>query len=55
MGFFGAFKNKIRGWFSKNKNRDNDEEPIEAEEVALIEAGNKEQEESKPETADKDF
>lgn len=56
LGFFGAFKNKIRGWFSKNKNRDNEEEPIETEgEVALIEAGNKEQEESKPETADKEF
>lgn len=45
LGFFGAFKNKIRGWFSKSKNTENEEEPKEMEEaVAQIEETEKKEE-----------
>lgn len=38
LGFFGAFKNKIKGWFSKNKNNENEEEQREqVETIAQIE------------------
>jgi uncharacterized membrane-anchored protein len=51
LGFFSAFKNKIRGWFSKRKNTENEEDPKELEEnVAQIEETEKTEE---PETADK--
>jgi uncharacterized membrane-anchored protein len=43
LGFFGVFKNKIKGWFSKSKNTENEEE-IESE-VALIEEKSKTEEE----------
>jgi uncharacterized membrane-anchored protein len=47
LGFFGAFKNKIKGWFSKSKNTENEEE-IESE-VALIEEKSEAEEEVKEE------
>jgi uncharacterized membrane-anchored protein len=47
LGFFGAFKNKVKGWFSKNKNTENEEE-IESQ-VALIEEKNEVEEEVKEE------
>jgi uncharacterized membrane-anchored protein len=47
LGFFGVFKNKIKGWFSKSKNPKNEEE-IESE-VALIEEKNEAEEEVKEE------
>lgn len=51
LGFFSAFKNKVRGWFSKDKNNENEEEPGEIEEsVAQIE-----EKEEEPETADKEI
>jgi uncharacterized membrane-anchored protein len=53
LGFFGAFKNKIRGWFSKDKNNENEEEPKELEEaVAQIEEIEKKEE---PETLEKEL
>ena len=53
LGFFSAFKNKIRGWFSKNKNTENEEEPNEPEEpVAQI--GEPETAEE-PETVDEEL
>jgi uncharacterized membrane-anchored protein len=47
LGFFGAFKNKIKGWFSKSKNTENEEE-IESE-IALIEEKSEVEEEAKEE------
>lgn len=53
LGFFGVFKNKIKGWFSKSKNTENKEEPKELEEaVAQIEETEKKEE---PETAEKEL
>nr|WP_315252670.1 DUF2167 domain-containing protein [uncultured Flavobacterium sp.] len=53
LGFFGAFKNKIRGWFSKDKNNQNEEEPKELEEaVPQIEETEKKE---IPETTDKEL
>ncbi|PKB17942.1 DUF2167 domain-containing protein [Flavobacterium sp. 5] len=53
LGFFGAFKNKVKGWFSKNKNNENEEETNELEEpVAQIEETEKIEE---PETVDKEI
>ncbi|MBW4360730.1 DUF2167 domain-containing protein [Flavobacterium taihuense] len=51
LGFFGAFKNKVKGWFSKRKNTENEEEPRELEEpLAQIEETTEIEE---PETVDK--
>nr|WP_315154496.1 DUF2167 domain-containing protein [uncultured Flavobacterium sp.] len=53
LGLFGAFKNKIRGWFSKSKNDENEEEAKELEEaVAQIEEIEKKEE---PETLEKEL
>lgn len=55
LGFFGAFKNKVKGWFSKDKNNENDneEEPKELEEsIAQVE---EKPEIEEPETIDKEI
>ena len=53
LGFFGAFKNKVKGWFSKSKNNENEEEPRELEEpIVQIEETTKIEE---PETVDKEL
>lgn len=53
LGFFSAFKNKVRGWFSKDKNNENEEEPKQLEEaIAQIEETKNKEE---PETADKEI
>jgi len=53
LGLFGAFKNKIRGWFSKNNGTENEEEPKYLEEpIAQIEETEKKEE---PETADREL
>lgn len=48
LGFIGAFKNKIRGWFSKSKNTENEQEPEEMEEVAAQIEESEKKEEAEP-------
>nr|WP_315198620.1 DUF2167 domain-containing protein [uncultured Flavobacterium sp.] len=53
LGFFGAFKNKVKGWFSKDKDNENEEEPRELEEsVAQIEET---EETEEPKTIDREL